>query len=59
MHGVIVFAKGNDKYLNWEIFDVNQKKIGFLSVNIKNKPVTFDKIEGKAASPVNKIVDLT
>jgi hypothetical protein len=37
MHGVISFIQGNDKFINWELFDVNGKKIGFLSVNIKNK----------------------
>ena len=31
------FIKGNDKYNNWEIFDSDYKKIGFLSVNIKVK----------------------
>ena len=37
MFGTMSFIKGNDKYNNWEIFDSDYKKIGFLSVNIKVK----------------------
>lgn len=34
-----MFVKGNQKYNNWEIYDTHNKKIGFLSVNIKSKPL--------------------
>ncbi len=58
MSGVIVFAQGNQKYNNWEIFDANKKKIGYLSVNIKNRPiqaVSGKNTDSKLASPQKKV----
>jgi hypothetical protein len=45
MHGTIVFMQGNDKFNNFEIFDINDKKIGYFSVNIKNKPAKAVSLE--------------
>ncbi len=38
MHGKIVLEDRNDKFFNWEVLDVKDKKIGYLSVNVKHKP---------------------
>ena len=61
MHGTIVFTQGNDKFNNFEVFGSNQKKIGYFSVNIKNKPtkaVSLEKSEPNPTSPPKrKIVD--
>ncbi len=64
LHGTIVFMQGNDKFNNFEVFGINDKKIGYFSVNIKNKPakaVSLEKSElnpGVSSSPgKKKIVD--
>lgn len=38
MHGKIILDERDQNFYNWEVYDVRDKKIGYLSVNVKSRP---------------------